>query len=114
MLSCITLTRSDFVRECYHPDYKVGAMGVGWYEGIDKFIGVEKAVWSAAPSRRMRILHMRPTETAVIVEAAIVDPTRGVDWELPFCVVLEIRGDKIEIDRIYADFKAWPRLDSVL
>ena len=29
-----------FVRECYHTDYQVGAMGLGWYDGIDKFIEV--------------------------------------------------------------------------
>jgi limonene-1,2-epoxide hydrolase len=103
-----------FVRECYHTDYKVGAMGLGWYDGMDKFIEVEKAVWSAAPNRRMRIVQMHPTETAVIVEAVIVDTSRGADWELPFCAVLEIRGDKIAVDRTYADFKTWPGLNAVL
>jgi limonene-1,2-epoxide hydrolase len=103
-----------FVRECYHTDYKVGAMGLGWYDGIDKFIQVEKAVWKAAPGRRMKIVHMHATDNAVIVEAAVVDPSRGADWELPFCAVLEIRGDKIAVDRTYADFKTWPGLDTVL
>ena len=33
---------------------------------------------------------------------------------VPFCAVLEIRGDKIAVDRTYADFSKWPGLDSVL
>ena len=103
-----------FVRECYHTDYKVGAMGLGWYDGIDKFIEVEQAVWRAAPQRRMRLDHMHATDTSVVVEAAVLDPSRGADWELPFCAVLEIRGDKIAVDRTYADFSKWPGLDSVL
>lgn len=103
-----------FVRECYHPDYKVGAMGLGWYDGIDKFIEVEKSVLRAAPQRRMRVVHMHATDNAVVVEAVIVNTGRGAAWELPFCAVLEIRGDKIAIDRTYADFKTWPGLDNVI
>jgi limonene-1,2-epoxide hydrolase len=103
-----------FVRECYHADYKVGVMGIGWYEGIDKFIAVEKAVWNAAPGRRMKVLQMHATDEVVVVEAAVTDPGKGADWELPFVAVLEIRGDKIAVDRTYADFKTWPGLDAVL
>ncbi|WP_420464667.1 nuclear transport factor 2 family protein [Panacagrimonas sp.] len=99
-----------FVRECYHSDYTVGVMGVGSFEGIDKFIEVEKSVWNAAPGRRMRVAHMHATETAVTVEAVVVDESRGKDWGIPFCAVLEIRGDKIAVDRTYADFKDWPGL----
>lgn len=99
-----------FVRECYHPDYTVGVMGVGEFSGIDKFIEVEKRVWDAAPGRRMRIDHYHVTEKAVVVEAVLVDESRGKDWSLPFCAALEIRGDKIAVDRTYADFKNWPGL----
>ena len=103
-----------FVRECYHTDYKVGAMGLGWFEGIDKFIEVEKAVWNAAPRRRMKILKMHATDDVVVVEAVVTNPDQGADWELPFVAVLEIRGDKIAVDRNYADYKTWPGLDTVL
>ena len=103
-----------FVRECYHTDYKVGAMGLGWYDGLDKFVEIEKAVWRAAPQRRMRVAHMHATEFVVVVEASIVDASRGSDWELPFCAVLEVRGDKIAIDRTYADFRTWPGLDGTI
>jgi len=103
-----------FVRECYHEDYKVGAMGIGEFDGIDKFIAVEKAVLKAAPERRMRVDHMHATDDAVVVEAAVIDPSRGADWEIPFCAVLVIRGDKIAIDRTYADYSDWPGLDSAM
>jgi limonene-1,2-epoxide hydrolase len=99
-----------FVRECYHEDYSVGVMGIGSFTGIDKFIEVEKSVWNAAPGRRMRVDHFHATEKAVIVEAVLVDASRGEDWNLPFVAVLEIRGDKIAVDRTYADFKNWPGL----
>lgn len=102
-----------FVRECYHAEYKVGVMGIGWYDGIDKFIEVEKQVLKAAPRRKMRVAHMHATDNAVVVEAAVVDPDRGADWALPFCAVLEIRGDKIAIDRTYAEFGKWPGLEGV-
>ncbi|MGH8598176.1 MAG: nuclear transport factor 2 family protein [Gammaproteobacteria bacterium] len=102
-----------FVRECYHTDYKVGAMGLGWYDGIEKFIEVEKSVLRAAPQRKMRVDRMHATDEAVVVEAAVVDPARGPDWELPFCAVLEIRGDKIAVDRTYADYHDWPGLEGI-
>lgn len=103
-----------FVRECYHDDYKVGVMGIGEYDGIDKFIEVEKSVWNAAPQRRMKVLKMHATDDVVVVEAAVTDPSKGANWELPFVAVLEIRGDKIAVDRTYADFKTWPGLDAVV
>lgn len=99
-----------FVRECYHDDYKVGAMGAAWFEGIDKFIEVEKSVLVAAPKRLMQVDRMHANENAVVVEGVIVDADRGADWALPFCAVLEIRGEKIAVDRTYADFSQWPGL----
>lgn len=99
-----------FVRECYHDDYTVDVMGMGAFSGIDKFIEVEKSVLKAAPQRRMRVDRMHATDSAVTVEAALVDAARGADWQIPFVAVLEIRGDKIAVDRTYADFKHWPGL----
>lgn len=99
-----------FVRECYHADYSVDVMGIEAFTGIDKFIEVEKSVLNAAPQRRMRVDRMHATELAVVVEAVLTDASRGADWQIPFCAVLEIRGDRIAVDRTYADFKAWPGL----
>lgn len=102
-----------FVRECYHDDYQVGAMGVGWFDGVEKFIELEKAVLAAAPSRIMKVDRMHATDDAVVVEATIVDESRGADWSIPMCAVLDIRGDKIAIDRTYADYTDWPGFSSV-
>ncbi len=99
-----------FVRECYHDDYTVEAMGLGEFTGVEKFIEVEKAVLRAAPKRKMEARHMHVTDDVVVVEAAVVDPDRGADWAVPFCAVLVIRGDRIAIDRTYADFSDWPGL----
>ena len=52
---------------------------------------------------------MHVTDEVVVVEALVVDPARGADWALPFCAVLEIRGDLIAVDRTYANFKQLPR-----
>ena len=103
-----------FVRECYHADYQVGAMDLGWYHGVDKFIAVGKAVLKAAPLRKMRVDCMHATDTTVVVEAVVTDSSRGVNCELPFCAALEIRGDKIAIDRTYAEFNKWPGLDGTV
>jgi len=99
-----------FVRECYHDDYEVGAMGIGTYGGVDKFIAIERAVLAAAPKRKMQVLNIHVTDEVAVVEAAVVDPDRGADWSLPFCAVLEIRDDKIAVDRTYAEFANWPGL----
>jgi len=103
-----------FVRECYHRDYRVGAMVMGWYDGIEKFVGIEKSVLKAAPARRMRADCMHVTETTVVVEAAVTDSARGTDWELPFIAALDIRGDKIAVDRTYAEFAKWPGLEGTI
>lgn len=100
-----------FVRECYHDDYQLECMGLGSFEGIEKFVEVEKNIWDAAPQRRMQLKHLHATERAVTVEVLLVDESRGKDWNIPLCAVLEIRGDKIAVDRSYADFKNWPGLN---
>lgn len=103
-----------FVRECYHDDFKVVAMGISEITGVDKFIAVEKAVLKAAPKRLMRVDKMHATDEVVVVEAAVVDAGKGADWEIPFCAVLVMRGDKIAIDRTYADYSQWPGLNSAM
>lgn len=100
-----------FVRECYHEDYHLECMGLGSFEGIEKFVEVERKIWNAAPQRRMKVQHLHATEHAVTVEVLLVDESRGKDWNIPLCAVLEIRGDKIAVDRSYADFKNWPGLN---
>lgn len=100
-----------FVRQCYHEDFHLSCMGVGDIRGIEDFVDVEKRIHAAAPKRRMDVQRMHATDESVVVEVLLRNPDQGEDWALPFVAVLEMRGDKIAVDRSYADFRQWPGLD---
>ncbi|MGH7960269.1 MAG: nuclear transport factor 2 family protein [Candidatus Binatia bacterium] len=99
-----------FVRECYTSDCKAYAVGAGVIEGHEQFVQVEKGVLRAAPKRKMRVDHTHAVGDAVVVEAVLLNPDKGANWQLPFCAVLVCRDGKIVIDRTYADFSDWPGL----
>lgn len=96
------------VRECYAPDYEARAMGSGMFRGHDKFVEVEQQVLRAAPKRHMRVDQTHTNGPVVTVEAVLLDPAQGPDWQLPFCAVLVCREGQIVLDRTYADFRQWP------
>ncbi|MBI3249640.1 MAG: nuclear transport factor 2 family protein [Deltaproteobacteria bacterium] len=96
-----------FVRECYTPDCEVNG---GFIRGYEQFIQVEKNVLRAAPKRTMRVDRRYATGNAVIVEAVLLDPDKGAEWQLPFCAVLTCRDGKIASDWTYAEFSKWPGL----
>ena len=102
-----------FVHECYTPDYTVYAMGGGTYGGYERFVQIEKSVLRAAPRRKMRVDRTHAVGNVVVVEAVILDPDQGPDWQLPFCAVLVCRDGKIVTDRTYADFTKWPGLEQL-
>jgi limonene-1,2-epoxide hydrolase len=99
-----------FVRECYTEDCEVYAMGGVTIRGHEPFIKVEQRVLRAAPKRRMRVDRTHAAGHVVTVEAVLLNPDRGPDWQLPFCAVLTCREGKIVTDRTYADYKDWPGL----
>ena len=99
-----------FVRECYTEDCEVYAMGGVTIRGHEPFIKVEQRVLRAAPKRRMRVDRTHAAGNVVTVEAVLLNPDRGSDWQLPFCAVLTCRDGKIVTDRTYADYKDWPGL----
>jgi len=99
-----------FVHECYTSDCKAYGMGAGIIEGHTQFVQVEKGVLQAAPKRQMRVDHFHAVGNAVVVEAVLLNPDKGADWQLPFCAVLVCRDGKIAVDRTYADFTQWPGL----
>jgi len=102
-----------FVRECYTLDCEAYAMGSGTIHGHEQFIRVEQAVLGAEPRRRMRVDRAHATGNVVTVQAVLLNPEKGPDWQLPFCAVLTCRDGKIGTDRTYADFKDWPGLDEL-
>jgi limonene-1,2-epoxide hydrolase len=102
-----------FVHECYTPDCVAYAMGGGAIRSPEQFVRVEKMVLKAAPKRKMRVDQRHATGNVVTVEAVLLDPDKGPDWQLPFCAVLVCRDGKIAIDRTYADYTNWPGLEDL-
>jgi predicted SnoaL-like aldol condensation-catalyzing enzyme len=96
-----------FVHECYAPDCEVNG---GVIRGHEQFVRVEKRVLTAAPRRRMRVHRTHAAGNVVVVEAALLDPDQGPDWQLPFCAVLTCRDGKIVTDWTYAEYSKWPGL----
>ena len=94
-----------FVHECYTTDCEVNG---GFIRGHEQFVQVEKNVLKAAPKRKMRVDRRYATGNVVIVEAALLNPDQGADWNLPFCAVLTCRDGKIFSDWTYAEFSKWP------
>ena len=96
-----------FVREGYTPDCEVNG---GFIRGHQQFIEIEKNVLRAAPKRSMRVVRTYAAGNVVVVEAVLLNPDQGPDWELPFCAVLTCRDGKIVTDWTYAEFTKWPGL----
>ncbi len=96
-----------FVFDCYTPDCEVNG---GFIRGHEQFIQIERNVLKVAPKRRMRVDRTHATDNVVVVEAVLLDPDQGADWNLPFCAVLTCRDGKIATDWTYAEFAKWPGL----
>ena len=96
-----------FVHECYTSDCEVNG---GFIRGYEQFVQVEKNVLRAAPKRKMRVDRRHAAGNVVIVEAVLLNPDQGADWNLPFCAVLTCRDGKIATDWTYAEFSKWPGL----
>jgi hypothetical protein len=94
-----------FIHECYTPDCVVND---GLIRGYEQFIKIEESVLRAAPKRKMRVDHRYAVGNVVIVQAVLLDPEQGPDWQLPFCAVLTCRDGKIVSDWTYAEFTKWP------
>lgn len=99
-----------FVPECYTPDCEVHVMGRSVIRGYEQFLQVERTVLRAAPKRRMRLERALAVGDTVVVEVVLLNPDKGLDWQLPFCAALTCRDGKIAVDRSYADWEQWPGL----
>ena len=69
---------------------------------------VEEIVSKAAPRRFIRVNHRHEADNVIVVEATLLDPDKGDDWQIPFVAVLNFENGKIAIDRTYADWRNWP------
>lgn len=98
------------VLDCYAPDCRVTPMGGKELQGHAVLRKVEEAVLEAAPRRVMRVDHRHATGDIAIVEAVLLDPDQGDDWQLPMVAVLTVKDGKITADRTYADWSSWPGL----
>ena len=97
------------VLDCYAPDCTVTAMGSGEpLHGHAILRKVEEVVLEAAPRRRLRVDQRHAAGGVVVVEAVLLDPDQGEDWQLPMVAVLTCKDGKIINDRSYADWSRWP------
>jgi ketosteroid isomerase-like protein len=96
------------VEESYADEFEVDVRGQFVMHRRETFQRAEAAVVAAAPRRRARIERMIAAGDTVIVEAVLVDPDRGEDWQSPWCALLRLRDGKIVSDHTYLDAARWP------
>lgn len=96
--------------ECYSKDCEVHPMGSGKIRGNKKLAEIEKVILEAAPQRKMRVERRHVCESTIVVEAVLLDPEKGPDWNVPFTAILTCENGRVVIDRTYADWSDWPGL----
>jgi ketosteroid isomerase-like protein len=96
------------VDESYAETFEVDVRGHFVMHQRETFHRAEQAVLVAAPRRRTRVERMIAAGDTVLVEAVLVDPDQGVDWQTPWCAVLRLRDGKIVSDHTYLDAARWP------
>ena len=96
------------VDESYAETFEVDVRGHLVMHRRETFHRAEEAVIAAAPRRRARIDRMIASGDTVVVEAVLLDPDKGDDWQSPWCAVLRFRDGKIVGDHTYLDAVRWP------
>jgi ketosteroid isomerase-like protein len=96
------------VDESYAEEFEVHVMGQMVMRKRDTFHRAEQGVLDVAPRRRARIERTIAAGDTVVVEAVLIDPDRGEDWQTPWCAVLRFRDGKIVSDHTYLDAAKWP------
>jgi ketosteroid isomerase-like protein len=108
-------SHEQMVDECYAADLEARAVGLGAViRGREQLRQAAGAVLQIAPRRRMRVDRVHPSGNVVVVEATLLDPDQGPDWQSPFCSVLTFRDGKIVSDRTYLDVTRWPGINQAL
>ena len=88
----MTFHRERFVSEVYTPDCEVHG---SFIRGHEQFIDIERRVLQAALRRKMRVDRKHVAGNGVVVEAVLLAPDHGEDWNLPVRVLLTCRDGKI-------------------
>ena len=83
------------VDESYAEEFEVHVMGQMVMRKRETFHRAEQGVLDVAPRRRARIERTIAAGDTVVVEAVLVDPDRGDDWQTPWCALLRFRDGKI-------------------
>jgi ketosteroid isomerase-like protein len=96
------------VDESYAESFEVDVRGQFVMHRRETFHRAEETVLAAVPRRRMRIVRAIADGDTVVVEAVLVDPDKGEDWQPPWCAVLRFRDGKIVSDHTYLDAARWP------
>jgi ketosteroid isomerase-like protein len=96
------------VDESYAETFEVDVRGQFVMHRRETFHRAEQAVLVAAPRRRARIERAVAAGDTVVVEAMLLDPDKGEDWQSPWCAVLRFRDGKIVSDHTYLDAAHWP------
>jgi len=96
------------IDESYAETFEVDVRGHLVMHRRETFHRAEQAVLVAAPRRRARIERAVAAGDTVVVEAMLLDPDKGEDWQSPWCAVLRFRDGKIVSDHTYLDAARWP------
>lgn len=94
--------------DCYASDCVVTPMGGASIRGNEALRQLEIEISKVAPTRLMRVDHRHAAGDVVVVEAVLLDPDKGENWQVPFTAVLTIKNGRISEDRTYADWTKWP------
>lgn len=113
-----------FVRETYHPDYRMLVLdGTEWngrrkdgfniFQGYEPFIAMESFIRDAKPTRRFHLNRAIAAGNVVTVQMSLTDAV-DPDYELPWCSVYTFRDGKIIADHAYLNHHDWPGSDAGL
>lgn len=105
----------QLVNELYTDDLEARAMGLPFVLlGKENLLAAASKSHTTAPNRRLRADDIHTAADVIVIEATLLDPDQGRDWESPCCVVLSLRGGLVKSERIYLDVTKWPGMAGII